>query len=428
MDNSAEQYVIGALLLDLSCIHKFYDNLRPEMFLSELYGRMYVEILRAYDNNQKIDVAILVNKIQCESYPASIAMQELKKCVAQSVTSINAKYYAEMVIDAYKARQLSAAINNIHPSPEDINSQISSLIGTLEALKSGEKAGAKTLKQIAEENRSTYFCESVTEKIYTGFQQLDELLGGLEGGDMIVIGARPAVGKSAFVTQITSNLARQHKKIGFYNLEMKNRQIYERFIVANSGIGLKRLKRAKCFLGDEKERFERANTMISSDNIIINDASKSVSQIRNECKHMDYDVIIIDYLQLLKSDVKYSNRTSEVGAISKAIKAIAMDLNIPVIVLSQLNRVSELRETKEPTMAELREAGDIEQDASVIILMWNLTEDRKVKGLKVDKNRQGENGKVVLKFKGDLMQFVESKETVKQVEEWSKPEEKTPFD
>ena len=141
---------------------------------------------------------------------------------------------------------------------------------------------------------------------------------------------------------------------------------------------------------------------------------------------MDADCIIIDYLQLIRADRHYTNRASEVGDISKAIKALAMELNCPIIVLSQLNRLSEGRGNKEPTMAELRESGDIEQDASVIILLWNLDEaDRSKKGLKVEKNRQGEQTKFCLEFLGDAMCF---KETDAAWMEFTKQRMKTPFD
>ena len=242
-----------------------------------------------------------------------------------------------------------------------------------------------------------------------------------------IIGARPAVGKSAFVTQMTLQFTGQGKRVGFYNLEMQEKQMYERFVVCRSGIGLTRLRRAKRFLGDEQERFREANEYLSGQEVIINTGGRTVGQIRNESRHMGYDVLIIDYLQLLRSDVKYQNRASEVGAISKALKEMAMELNIPVIALSQLNRLSEIKENKEPTMAELREAGDIEQDASIIILMWNLSEDRTKKGLKVDKNRQGELKKIVLEFDGNLMCFLETNETVKQAAGWTTAEEETPF-
>ena len=282
---------------------------------------------------------------------------------------------------------------------------------------------SKSLPEIIKENMNNYFCDREEDRLYVGFSKLDDLLGGLEGGDMIVIGARPGVGKSALVTQITSNMAANGKRVGFYNLEMQEKQVYERFVVAQSGIGLTRLRRAKKFLGDEEERFKKANkALLERDNIVITTGSKSMNEIRSESRHMGYDVIIIDYLQLLKPDKSYrGNRYAEVGAISKAIKSLAMELNIPIIALSQLNRVSEARETKEPTMAELREAGDIEQDASVIILLWNVSqEDNSRKGCKIEKQRQGKLGKEILRFDGDLMRFVESDGTVKEAQEWAK--------
>ena len=266
---------------------------------------------------------------------------------------------------------------------------------------------------IAAEQKDNYFRDNDENRIFVGFQRIDDLLGGLEGGDMIVIGARPGVGKSALVTQMTWAMAQAGKKVGFYNLEMQEKQVYERFVVSQSGIGLTRLRRAKHFLGDEKERFEKANAILEKqEKVVITTGSKAVSEIRAESRHMGYDVIIIDYLQLLKADKTYKgNRYAEVGAVSRAIKALAMELNIPVIALSQLNRASEHYETKEPSMSDLREAGDIEQDASVIMLMWNCDEnDRSKKGFKVEKQRQGQTGKEVLYFDGNLMRFEESGE------------------
>jgi replicative DNA helicase len=227
---------------------------------------------------------------------------------------------------------------------------------------------------------------------------------------MIVIGARPSVGKSAFVTQIASYMCKQGKRVGFYNLEMQDKQIYERILAAESGIGLKRIKRALAFTGDERERFERANDNIKRlyQGLVVNTGAKKISDIRSESRHMNYDIIIIDYMQLILPEDRYKgNRFAEVGQISHEIKALAMELNIPIIALSQLNRVSVGKDTKEPTMAELRESGDVEQDASIIMLMWNLNEERTVKGLKVDKNRQGEVGKEKLNFEGHIMRFIE---------------------
>lgn len=423
MSYLAEMNVIGSLFIDKSCIDQIYSVLSVDMFTSELLGRIYLEFQRGYDNRYDVNPVVVVQKLACEHFPERIVAEEIKNCTTSTITSASIKSYAESIVNEYRAKQLDKVIREIKISPSGIDNQIGKIITDLEALQNGKNVSSKALPEIVKENKDKYFVDNEAEKTYIGLPKLDDLLGGLEGGDVIIIGARPAVGKSAFVTQITTNLERQKKRVGFYNLEMQEKQIYERFIVSQSGIGLTRLRRAKKFLGDEKERFELANAVLEKkDNIIITTGSKAVSEIRSESRHMGYDILIIDYLQLLRTDKEYrGNRYAEVGAISKAIKALAMELNIPVIALSQLNRVSEVRDTKEPTMAELREAGDIEQDASVIILMWNLSqEDQTKKGCKVEKQRQGKTGKIVLNFNGDLMKFEEAGETVKEAQQWAK--------
>lgn len=410
MSMLAEQNVIGSLLLDSESIGKIQD-LEPDMFGSELYGRMYLEFLRGYEAGYQVNAVVLAAKIT--DFPADMVQKEIRTCLENTITSVGVESYADIVIREYRAARLNRILQSVKPDPESVDEQIGRLINDMEALLDNRENQSKTLAEITQENKDKYFRDNEAQRMYIGFPKLDDLLGGLEGGDMIVIGARPGVGKSAFVTQVTTSLARSGKRVGFYNLEMQEKQVYERFVVAESGIGLTRLRRAVRFLGDEEERFRRANEVLEKEEqIIITTGSKSVSEIRNESRHMGYDIIVIDYLQLLKSDRTYrGNRYAEVGAISKAIKALAMELNIPIIALSQLNRVSEARENKEPTMAELREAGDIEQDASVILLMWNTAKnDSSRKGIKVEKQRQGRTGKLVFRFRGDLMKFEETDE------------------
>ena len=424
MNLLAEQNVIGSLLLDPESIGKI-QGLEPDMFGSELYGRMYLEFLRGYENGYQVNAVVLSAKIA--DFPADMVQKEIRTCLEKTLTSVEVGSYADIVIREYRAAQLDRILQSVKPDPENVDEQAGELINDLEALLDGRESQAKTLAEITRENKDKYFRDNEAQRLYIGFPKLDDLLGGLEGGDMIVIGARPGVGKSAFVTQVTTALARSGKRVGFYNLEMQEKQVYERFVVAESGIGLTRLRRAVRFLGDEEERFRRANEVLEKeDRIIITTGSKAMSEIRNESRHMGYDVIIIDYLQLLRADKTYrGNRYAEVGAISRAIKSLAMELNIPIIALSQLNRVSESREGKEPTMAELREAGDIEQDASVILLMWNMSKDSSRKGVKVEKQRQGRTGKIVLRFNGDLMRFEETDETPR--DDWQEDEEENPF-
>ena len=432
MSYLAEKSVIGSLLIDKDCISTVYNILEPQMFTNELLGKIYHEYQRAFDRGYELTLPAIEQNLRSDAYPSEVIMTVLRECLAETFTSSEVRQNALVVQNDYKAQKLNLILNSIKVSPNNLKSQIGALQKELEALLDSREVSSKSLSQITLENKDKYFKEREIKPLHIGFDKLDELLGGLEGGDMIVIGARPAVGKSALVTQITSNLAKQGKRIGFYNLEMQNKQVYERFVVSESGIGLTRLRRAIRFLGDEEQRFNDANkTLEKAENIVITSAgSRTVGEIKAESKHMDYDIIIIDYLQLLKADTTYrGNRAAEVGEISRAIKSLAMELNIPIIALSQLNRASEGRETKEPTMAELREAGNIEQDASVIMLMWNLDEnDRTKKGLKIDKNRQGECGKIVMKFNGDTMRFEETNENCNEVSNWKKADSENPFE
>ena len=424
MSYLAEQQIIGSLLMDKDCMANIYGLLSPEMFTDELLGRVYHEYQRAFDRGQDLTLPLLVQKISSDVFPEAVVAGSLRGCVEEVVTSAQCVQNASVLVSAYTARRATEILSSVKLSPNGIKSQIGAIISDLEGLQDNRSSSASTLAEIAAQNRDNYFREKEVAPLHIGFSKLDDLLGGLEGGDMIVIGARPAVGKSALVTQITSNLAKSGKRIGFYNLEMQSKQVYERFVVSESGIGLTRLRRATRFLGDEKERFDKANQVLSkADNIVITSAgAKTVGEIKAESRHMDYDIIIIDYLQLLKAESTYrGNRAAEVGEISRAVKNLAMELNIPVIALSQLNRASEGRDTKEPTMAELREAGNIEQDASVIMLLWNLSDDDKSKkGCKIEKNRQGECGKVVMRFNGEVMRFEETGEDVKAAGEWKK--------
>lgn len=427
----AEQSIIGALLMNQECIADVSSILEPNMFKDALLGNIYQEYLRAYENGHETSLSDIEQRLRSDEYPSSIIVDRIRECMSSTATTALIKQDANVVINDYKAYRLDKFLNTIKISSTNLKDQIRAISEELEVLQDKKQEKSKTLAEITKEHKDNYFKEREVKPLYLGFSKLDEILGGLEGGDMIVIGARPSVGKSALVTQIISNLAKQGKRIGFYNLEMKNKQVYERFVVSESGIGLTRLRRAVKFLGDEEERFNKANeTLEKAENIVITSGgSKSVSEIRSESKHMDYDIIIIDYMQLLKAETTYrGNRVAEVGEISRAIKNLAMELNIPIIALSQLNRVSEMKETKEPTMAELREAGNIEQDASVIMLMWNLSQDDKSKkGCKVEKNRQGTTGKVVMRFNGDLMKFEETNETVKEASEWKSLNEENPF-
>lgn len=407
-----EQGVLGCVMIDNSSLYDVYGKLKPEMFSSEFCRDCYAEMLAMYDRGENINLISMSQALENHKWDPEEIRKYLSQCVAATPTSVLIKSYADSVIKMWRSRTAKELFQRVSLAPKDIDTTIAEILVRFEELQSNTKVRSKSLKQIVAENKGKYFNEHVGEGLVkTGFYKLDNCLGGLEGGDVTVIGARPGVGKSAIVTQMIGQMARKGYKIGYFNLEMNDSQVYERFVSRLAKLSLTRVRRAKSFLGGEEAAFNKANEELSDYDVVISTGSKSVNEIRAESRHQQFDVIIIDYLQLIKADRRYANRASEVGDISKAIKALAMELHIPIILLSQLNRVSESKETKEPTMAELRESGDIEQDASNIILMWNLSEkNRSYKGLKVDKCRQGEPMKEGLKFDGEHMSFDERQE------------------
>lgn len=409
MSQLGEENVIGALMINPDCIEQICNDLKPEMFTDPILSAVYAEFLQGYERGYEVNIVTLDERVDM-SIPREILNQTILDCAKDTPTSASVKSYAQAVIDDYKVEQTQKIMSRVQLSAANINGDVQSLIGELEEIQGEKKSEGKPLAQITKENEGNYFNEKNAKKINIGFPKLDEMLGGLEGGDMIAIGARPAVGKSALAAQIASYVANHGGKVGYFSLEMQEKQMYERFLASESGISLKRIRRGICFKNDEEEKFNSANEKLQNQtNIVITTGGKSMSEIRAESRHAGYDLIIIDYLQLLKPDSHYrGNRYAEVGAISHSIKNLAMELNIPIIALSQMNRVSESRETKEPTMAELRESGDVEQDASVIILLWNEDElDPSIKGCKIEKQRQGETGKLELEFDGTTMHFEE---------------------
>lgn len=409
MNILAERAVIGSILMDADSIAKVMDDLHPEMFENQILQRAYFEASKSYGIGERINLINLSQKMQAYGFSDEEIYCELRACVDSVVVSTEIVSYARVLINDYKVMQVSAIMNNMRPVSDDIDNQIGELINELEALRnSGTKGKIRAFAEIIEEQEAIHFVDNPEMGVHIGFDILDDFLVLLEPGDVFVIGARPAVGKSAFVTQIIGNLSENGKRGALYNLEMSDKQIYERMLSAHSGIELKRVRMAKAYLNDEKEKVDRANKKLKGYNLYIHSGPVKPSEIRAECRNLELDYIVIDYLQLMRSDVWYPNRVNEVGGISKAVKSVAMDLGVPIILLSQLNRASENRATKEPELSDLRESGDIEQDASFVMFLWNTNdEDDSCKGAKVAKNRQGELGKVELSFTGSQMKFRE---------------------
>lgn len=407
MSYMAEQCVIGSLLMDPECMDKVYGILSEEMFTSQVLGRAYREYQKGYDNRYGVTFTVLVQNLSAD-FPADMVTDVLVGCSNETITSTMITAHARVVVNDYKMRKTRLLLNDVQLRADGIDDQIGEMIHVLEDIKGSNDDNMRTLPDIVSEYAGSYFCERSDDGIRFGFPCLDDIVGTMDGGDLVVIGARPAVGKSAFVTALAHWLALEGKRVGFFNLEMQDKQMYERFAVLQSGISLTRLRRAEKPLGDEGERFRLANQALSGlNNLYIFTGPQRTSGIRTKSRHMGFDVIIVDYLQLIKGEGTYrGNRYAEVGEISHELKLLAMELNIPVIALSQLNRTAD--EFKEPDMAALREAGDIEQDASLIIEMWTKSKkQRNIKCCKVEKQRQGRTGAVQFRFQGDVMKFTE---------------------
>ena len=410
MSFESEKGVIGCILMDSGTLFNCQE-LKANMFSEKILGLIYYRAQGLYDNMKSANVTELVLACKSEKLDENTIRTCLRECILSVSTSQEIKSYVKLTIDDYKCKETKRYLEGIHEKifPASVTDSLRDINAFTEAMLSNDKPEYSGAKELSEEFKSKRFCTREKERVSIGIESIDYLTGGLEGGDVTVIGARPSVGKTALATQMVSYACSCKKHVGYYSLEMSKSQVYDRFISLLSGIDLGHLRNATSFLNDDYDRFNRANVIFSDYKLDIVTSKTKVSDIMMSARHRGYDLIVVDYLQLIKPEKNYSgNKTAEVGTISRALKELSTALDVPVILLSQLNRASELRDTKEPTMADLRESGDIEQDASIIILMWNTSEDRTHKGAKLEKNRNGKLGKVNLDFDGDHMKFVES--------------------
>lgn len=408
-----EHGLIGCILIEPNQIlYKIGGKLNETMFSDKTAAECYRIILSLYDRGKVVDIpAIHPEVVRC-GISSNDAMTFLGMCTDACATSTEWQSYRNNIVESWKKRKLSEAIQQYSEQAEKLtaNELIATLLTRLEALEDQTESRSRTLTEIMDSVKDEYFTEKKSAGIKTGFYRLDSKLGSLECGDVTIIGARPSVGKSAFAVSIAANVAARGKKVGLFSLEMNERQLYERTIVRYADkLDLHDLRELERPTEEISRDYDKAQKELRklSDNIVITSGGKTITQIKTECRHMNYDLVIIDYLQLIRSDTRSSNRTAEVGFISRQLKALAMELNVPIIALAQLNRESAKRTDKEPQIDELRDSGDIEQDASVVLLLWHMDETRRNVGVKIAKNRQGQLDKVGFNFDGSHMALTE---------------------
>lgn len=416
MSYEAERNAIGCLLLDNSCIEKVYEVLSPEKFENATFGRVYGVVKDAYDKGQQVDEQLIC--FQMSDINQENLMKMLLDSVEHSTTSVLIDKYAKQINDEYKTRQLKKLVTII-PETGSIDKQLENISKAVDTLRNDSKQSSSTLKELVREYSSKRFVEGREQGVRIGIRSVDNILQGVDPGDICLVCARPAVGKTAFALQIALNTAKEGYRPHFFCLEMSKEQMYDRLVAHESGINMTRIRRAIKYIGEEENLFKQANKTLEDLPITIDDDIYTVSKMKAAVKRSGSNLVIIDYAQLIKAESSYKgNRTAEVGEVSHSLKVMAKELGVPIIVLCQLNRVMD--ETKEPSMNEIRESGDFEQDASIIILLWNTKEDRTEKGCKVDKNRNGTTGKVKLNYIGKNFLFTE--------EDFVQTNEATPFD
>lgn len=410
-----EAGLIGALLTHPEDITTTQTLVTAEMFVDESYRSVYQAIAQGHTD------LVTLNSIFQARY-VNIG-EILRDCVKEYEAGTLTKQYVQAIRNEHRKRTLKtfleSELNNL--TGANVNQSIDKIVSTVEELKPKQKTRAVGFDELRK-YKDEYFKPKEKNFLF-GFEEVDNKTGGIDKGDICVIAARPAVGKSAFALQVIKN--NKNFKGGYFNLEMSERQIYERLIASQSGIDVLHMRRAEHYNNDEKERFDKANDSLDDfkDTKIIT-GIVSIKEIKAITRQEKFDFIVVDYLQLIKPDIgRGSNRTAEVGDISRGLKEIASDLNIPVIALSQLNRRSEAASDKEPTMAELRESGAIEQDASTIIILWTHEEPEK-RNYKVEKARTGVLGKSEIYFDGAHMTF--SEKPIKDFKPVAK--EEVPFD
>ena len=406
MQVDVEKNLIASILLEPERVASL--DVEGNMFDTDVYRQIF-EHCRTLDEKGLEINTIRIAKSLVTPYRSLEQVNEMLADIIYSKdASVSDEFCCNELRKKFRVKKAKEILEHVELTADNVDSVLDELTDDFDGIKETKSKEAVKMSELVK-YRGDYFRDK--EIIYdTGISSIDDNIGTFDSGDLIIIAARPSVGKSALALQIARRFGRNGLKTAYFNLEMTEKQMYERAVASASGINMKRIRNATNFLGDEKEKFDKGNELLmQEDNLYIYDGNFRVRDIRAAQKNHRFKAIFVDYLQLVSPDRARSNRREEVGAISRGLKRIGMENNIPVFALSQLNRMSEMNKDKEPSMAELREAGDIEQDASTIIMLWNPNkEDSTTKMIKIEKGRQTGNSRQQLKFDGSKMLFYEN--------------------
>lgn len=425
----AEQAVLGSILIDANSMNQVADFLRPEHFYLPEHQAVYRVMSVKMMESRTIDFVTVLESLKSEGFFAGEDGKAYLLKMAQMVPSVaNITHYARIVKEKYDVRSLITVSREIIEDAMDPGIEAGVLMDSAEQkiynIRQGrQQGGLVPIRDVLASNYEIFTKMASGERdqfvgIPTGISSLDEITTGLNRSDMIVVGARPGMGKTSFALNIARNVAvNQNRPVAFFNLEMSREQMVNRLLSSEARVSSKKL-RVGNLTPDEWGRIAVASSVLCKAPIYLDDtASITVPEMKARLRRQkDVAFVVIDYLQLMKSPGRIDNRVQEVTEITRGIKIMAKELNIPVMVCAQLARTTEKQANHRPALADLRESGSIEQDADQVLFLYrdeyykNEKEDPTAvetgtSEVIVSKNRHGELGTVKLAWLGEFTQF-----------------------
>lgn len=423
----AEQAVLGGILINNEAINQILDILRPEDFYKEGHGVIFEAMVGLYDQGEPIDLITLTDYLTAKGLLEKAGGKEyLASLVDATSTSAGLSYHADIVKDLAVRRKLISRCSTISEQCFLRAEQTEELLEMAEQsiydiAEERVKEGFRSMREVITDSfkrlETVSAADGYVTGIPTGFTEFDKLTAGLQPSDLIVIAGRPSMGKTALALNIGYNAAEETgKAVAIFSLEMSKMQLGIRLLGFDAGIDATRLRTG--FLRDaDWERLTHSANRLAELPIFIDDSSSvSVLEMKAKCRRLkrkhDLALVIVDYLQLIQGRRSAESRQLEISEISRALKAMAKDLNVPVVALSQLNRKVEDRPDKKPRLADLRESGAIEQDADVIVFIYRdevyhpgNEDNRNMAEIIVAKQRNGPTGYFKLTFQKEITRF-----------------------
>lgn len=422
----AEQSVLGSILLDNGATYQVAEILQEKDFYKESHRRIFASILSLLEKNEPADLVTLTNELKQKGELSQVGgVTYLAQVVDAVPTAANVEYYAKIVKEKAILREVIQASTEIVTTAYQESGDIVEFLDKAEQVifqvsesreKSGLTAISTVLKSSFKQIEKNYERKELITGLASGFKDLDKLTAGFQPSDLIIVAGRPSMGKTSFVLNIAEHVALKEKEtVAIFSLEMAREQLASRLLCSMSRIDSSRLRSG--FI-DEVEwmRLTDAAGLLSESNIFIDDMGQAnVFEMRAKARRLKASkglgLVIVDYLQLMKGAGKIESREREISEISRSLKAMAKELNVPVIALSQLNRGVESRTDKRPMMSDLRESGAIEQDADIIGFIYRdevynrESPDAGIAEFNVVKHRNGAIDMVRLSFLAKYTRF-----------------------